>query len=311
MKRKPIYVEIPIRTEMDQLWEASQNPTLHEQWDLRFSSITYLPKKAGEPQLFSYRTKIGLGLEIEGWGKSVGHFEAEDGARTSSLHFGTDQRISLIREGRGYWKYQKNKHPDTITFLTQYDYETRFGRMGHWIDRVFFRPLIGWATALSFDVLKRWLEHQESPASQYIRFFTHTIVSILFMFIWLYHGLVPKLLNRHPEEISMVERMMGFHSDAALWVVIIAGIAEVIFGMVWIFYRNKRRLFALQLFLFPLLTFSVLLADSNTFTHPFNPFTFNLALFALSIVGYINGKDVPTATRCKRKRQGVSNDVDL
>ncbi|MER2006955.1 MAG: hypothetical protein ABS939_05835 [Psychrobacillus sp.] len=45
MKNKPIYVETSISSDMEKVWEASQNPQLHEQWDLRFSSITYLPKK--------------------------------------------------------------------------------------------------------------------------------------------------------------------------------------------------------------------------------------------------------------------------
>ena len=52
MKTKPIYVEINIEAPMDELWEATQNPSLHEQWDIRFSSITYLPKKENEAQLF-------------------------------------------------------------------------------------------------------------------------------------------------------------------------------------------------------------------------------------------------------------------
>ena len=190
MKSKPIYVEIPINADIEKLWEASQKPNMHEQWDLRFSSITYLPKQVNEPQEFTYQTKVGFGLKVEGWGKSVGTFHAEDGSRTSSLHFGTDQAISIIREGRGYWKYKPKE--EGVTFLTQYDYEVNFGRAGKVFDRMIFRPLIGWATALSFDVLKRWLEKGESPRSQYIRFFSSWMITFLFFFIWTYHGLMPK-----------------------------------------------------------------------------------------------------------------------
>lgn len=39
-------------------------------WDLRFSSITYMPKKAGKVQLFTYKTKVVPILTIAGWGKS-------------------------------------------------------------------------------------------------------------------------------------------------------------------------------------------------------------------------------------------------
>jgi hypothetical protein len=38
-----------------------------------------------------------------------------------------------------------------IRFLTRYDYRTRFGPFGMLFDRLIFRPLIGWATAWSFD----------------------------------------------------------------------------------------------------------------------------------------------------------------
>ncbi|WP_026700743.1 DoxX-like family protein [Salibacterium aidingense] len=301
MKSTPIYVEIPIYTDIDKVWKASQDPEQHEQWDLRFSSITYLPKKEQEPQLFSYQTKIGFGLEIEGWGKSIGSFHAEDGSRTSSLHFGTEQKTSLIREGKGYWKYR----PETggmVTFLTQYDYSPRFGRIGRGIDHFLFRPLLGWGTALSFDVLKRWLEKGETPASQYLRFFSHWILAFLFSFIWIYHGLIPKLLYKHPAEISMVEGSMPFSTDAAAGLVMIAGVCEIMFGLLWLGYRKRRRLFGLQMFFFPLLALSAVIADAGYLSHPFTPLTFNLALFTASVIGYILSEDVPTARHCKRKK---------
>jgi hypothetical protein len=53
---------------------------------------------------------------------------------------------SLIREGSGYWKYVPV--PDGVRFLTWYDYEVRFGRLGRAVDAAAFRPLIGWATAV-------------------------------------------------------------------------------------------------------------------------------------------------------------------
>ena len=52
-----IYVEIPIRASMDELWEKTQNPQLHQRWDLRFSQIEYLPRQGEEPQRFLYRTR--------------------------------------------------------------------------------------------------------------------------------------------------------------------------------------------------------------------------------------------------------------
>lgn len=296
---KPIYVETEINSDMESLWKATQNPAKHEQWDLRFSSITYLPKKEGEPQHFSYKTKLGFGLQIEGWGKSAGSHNAEDGSRTSSLHFGTENKLSIIKEGRGYWKYIPN---GSITFLTQYNYDTNYGLLGKWLDHFLFRPLIGWATALSFDVLKRWLEKGEPPAAQYIRFFGSTLIAWLFALIWIYHGLVPKLLLMHPDEVIPVMRMLPLSFSGAERLVMLIGVSEIAFGLLWLLYRDRRKLFMLQLILFPLLTLSVAASELGVLGQPFNPLTFNLSLFVLSLIGRMLSVDVPTARSCKRKR---------
>ncbi|WP_058950636.1 DoxX-like family protein [Oceanobacillus picturae] len=301
MKPKPIYVELPIHTDMESLWEATQRPDHHEKWDLRFSSITYLPKKEGNPQRFSYQTKIGFGLRIKGWGESVGSYQAKDDARTSSLHFGTDQKISLIREGRGYWKY-KPESDNTVTFLPQYNYETRFGKLGSLFDILLFRPLIGWATALSFDVVKRWLEKGEQPWAQYTRFFTHWITTILFAFVWIYHGLVPKIINQHPAELSMLQKVAPVDTQTAIILVIIIGVLEVLFGVGWLFYRRKRQLYRLQFIAFPLLTVGAIFAAPEQLTTPFNALTFNVALLVLTWVGWMASRGVPTAKNCKRKQ---------
>ncbi|KGP91807.1 hypothetical protein N780_15645 [Pontibacillus chungwhensis BH030062] len=302
MKKNSIYVEIPIHAEMEDLWEASQNPGLHEQWDLRFSSISYQPKeREDDPQEFTYRTNIGLGLSVEGWGRSKGTHDGKDGSRTSSLHFGTDQKISIITEGKGYWKYIPKADKD-MTFLTQYDYQTRFGTLGAWVDRLFFRPMIGWATALSFDVLKRWLEKGMTPKSQYLQFFAYWILSFFFSFIWIYHGLIPKVLYKHPEEIALAESLLPL-SVSANSVVFWMGIAEILFGLSWWVIKRRRRLYYLQVFAFPILTASAIMADPSTLTHPFSPLTYNSSLFLLSVLGLAVSRDVPTAKNCKRQKK--------
>ncbi len=57
MGHKEIYVETSISAPIDEIWKKTQNPSLHEQWDIRFSSITYLPKIDNEPQKFTYTRK--------------------------------------------------------------------------------------------------------------------------------------------------------------------------------------------------------------------------------------------------------------
>ena len=300
MKKKPIYVEISIRAGIDKVWDASQKPDMHEQWDLRFSSITYLPKVDEKPQEFVYTRTVGPFIQVEGWGQSVGSSLKEDGTRSSSLHFGTDQWISPIREGRGYWKYEPQE--DSVKFLTQYDYDVNFGKTGEIVDKTIFRPIIGWATSLSFDVLKRWLEQGETPRSQYMRFFSAHLLTLLFAFIWMYQGLVPKIISMHPEERAMTRSALSLSENDITTAVLIIGIVEVLFGIAWLVYRRKQHLFIMQLIVFPLLTIAAVIAIPSTAIHPFNPVTFNLSLIVLSMIGLLISKDVPSATSCKRKR---------
>jgi hypothetical protein len=56
---KPIYVEIPIRAPLEELWRHTQSPGLHQRWDLRFARIAYLPRPDPSlPQRFLYETRI-------------------------------------------------------------------------------------------------------------------------------------------------------------------------------------------------------------------------------------------------------------
>src|SRR5260370_41172991 len=156
-----IYVEIFIRAPMENLWHKTQEPKLHERWDLRFSQIDYLPRRADEPQRFLYSTRIGAGLRIDGAGESTGEHDGASGQRTSALKFWSKAPKSLIELGSGYWKYV----PDAggIRFFTSYDYQPRFGAIGRIIDKLMFRPLLGWATAWSFDCLLLWIAQDVFP----------------------------------------------------------------------------------------------------------------------------------------------------
>jgi hypothetical protein len=162
MAARPIYVEILVRASLEELWAKTQQPDLHQRWDLRFSRIEYLPRPdEAAPQRFLYATRIALGLEVRGEGESVGEKDAPDGSRTSALRFWSEDRRALIREGSGYWRYVPTGNG--VRFITSYDYEARFGLLGKVVDRVAFRPLLGWATAWSFDRLRLWLEEGIPP----------------------------------------------------------------------------------------------------------------------------------------------------
>lgn len=297
---KQIYVEIEVQEDIEKVWKYTQQPKLHEQWDLRFSSITYNDKlPEDDVQTFTYSTKVMPGIQVAGWGKSKGTHEKASGEKTSALHFGTDQLLSPIAEGKGYWKYIP--HDKGTTFLTQYDYNVRFGVLGKLVDRL-FRPVMGWGTALSFDVLKRWIEAGESPKTQYRRFFAFYAICFLFAFVWLYQGLVPKVLTQHPLEISMLTQLspltVAQGTSAIIWI----GVAEMLFACLWLVPKLQKFLLKLQIVIFPILTLSAIIAAPAVAIAPFNVVTLNVTLWILSIIGLLLHEQLPTANSCKRKR---------
>src|SRR6267378_4935618 len=232
-----IYVEILIRSSMDNLWEKTQNPKLHQRWDLRFSEIDYLPRKPGEAREFLYATRIGGGLRIEGAGESTGERDDASGQRTSALKFWSDDPKSLIKLGSGYWKYIPGS--SGTRFITWYDYRTRFGIIGRIVDRVFFRPLLGWATAWSFDRLRLWIERGVLPEVSQVRALVYLVARSTIAFIWLYHGLVPKLLYHDPIELDLLSRI-GTPNSHLLAIMTSLGLIEIcIASLLLIFWQSR------------------------------------------------------------------------
>lgn len=157
-----LYIEARIRADLDDLWARTQEPGSHQRWDLRFTEIDYLPCREGEPRHFRYATRVLPFLTIAGTGVSAGEKRRPDGTRTSALRFACPHPLSLLEEGSGYWRYVPTPDGD-IRFLTGYDYRPRWGRFGRIADRAVLRPLMGWATAWSFDRLRLWLERGITP----------------------------------------------------------------------------------------------------------------------------------------------------
>jgi hypothetical protein len=287
-----IYVEIAIRAERDALWRATQTPELHQRWDLRFTRIEYLPKQSEtEPQRFLYATRIGFGREIRGAGESTG-----TRGQTSALRFWSDDGKSLIREGSGYWRYQPLE--SGTRFLTWYDYRTRFGAAGRAFDRALFRPLIGWATAWSFDRLRLWLERGVPPETAARMAAIHALARAGIGFVWLWQGLLPKLLFPSPDERAMIAAS-GLPAAAVSW----AGAAEIAFAVAtfalwrwrpWLLWNAAAMAAALA---------AVALRSPSYLVAAFNPVSLNLAVALLAVAGYLAAADAPCAARCRRRPQ--------
>ncbi|MCX5303663.1 hypothetical protein OG304_09410 [Streptomyces sp. NBC_00160] len=187
-----LYVETRIRAGMEELWDRSQDPAQHQRWDLRFTSIDYLPRAEGEPQRFRYATRVLPFLSVDGTGISAGERRRADGTRVSALRFASQHPLSLLAEGSGYWRYVPG--PDGIRFLTGYDYRPRWGRFGALADRLVFRPLMGWATAWSFDRLRLWCERGTTPGRALARAAGESALRVLLSVAALLYAPLPAAL---------------------------------------------------------------------------------------------------------------------
>jgi hypothetical protein len=299
MKAKPLYIETHINCPPDELWRYTQDPAIHRQWDLRFSDIEYLPKEEeNSHQQFLYATRIGFGLRIAGKGESVGTKNKLNGESTSALKFWSDEKLSLIKTGSGYWKYIPGK--EGVRFVTGYDYEVRYGGAGKLIDYLVFRPLIGWATAWSFDALKRWLEKGIHPGSSLRQFLILFIIRINLGLIWIYQGLIPKLLYMETGELQLMQSSGLFKGIEPLMVNVF-GIAEIVFGFILLLWSGRKLWHYLNIIGLILLMFGAALGRMGIYKDPFNPATLSLAMISLSVISLICMKDLPKASNCLRK----------
>lgn len=157
-----LYIETRIRVDPDELWDRTQRPDQHQRWDLRFTTIDYLPSGGpDQPQRFRYTIRPLPGLTVAGTGVTAGDRHRPDGTRTSALRFASPHPLSPLVSGHGYWRYVPES--DRVRFLTGYDYRPNWGWLGRRVDQFLVRPLMCWATAWSFDRLRLWCERGITP----------------------------------------------------------------------------------------------------------------------------------------------------
>jgi hypothetical protein len=295
-----IYVEILVRAPLDALWEYTQTPERHERWDLRFSRITYLPKAHDtDPQRFEYRTRIGCGVDVGGEGESTGQRDLADGSRSSSLSFWSDHPLSIIREGSGYWRYVPTA--DGVRFFTWYDYRTRFGAAGALWDRWIFRPLIGWATAWSFDRLRLWLERGVDPAQAMRQALVHGVARIALAAVFAYQGVVPKILTTDPDELSLLHDA-GIGAALAPTALHALGALELVFAAALLAAWHRRWPLWVCLGTMVLATVDVAVNSPQFLTAAFNPVSLNGAVASLAAIDALVVAGLPSSAACRRTR---------
>jgi len=259
-----------------------------------FRNIILPKNNPTDPQKFHYSTKIGFGIKVNGIGESVATKTKDNGESTSVLKFSSDSNISIIKQGSGYWKYVPET--DGIKFFTGYDYETHWGLFGKLMDKFIFRPLMIWATAWSFDCLKNWIEKGFHPKQAINAQLSIILISIALGIVWIYQGLIPKLFYTDTGELDIL-RQSGLFNGYEESILTSIGIAEIVFGFALIFI-HKKTIHYMNILCLLLLGVGAFFSNLRIFTLPFNPFSLNISMMALSIIALLNFKFVPKASNC-------------
>jgi len=199
----------------------------------------------------------------------------------------------LIEEGSGYWQYVPIA--GGVRFLTWYNYRTRFGAAGRWIDRLLFRRLIGWATAWSFDRLRLWIDRGVPPEVSMRMAWIHALARLGIAFIWLWQGLVPKLMFA-----SAGEQAMTAAAGIPLRLLPAIGALEVSFAAATLFFWRWRTLFLWNVLAMAGALIAVAAQSPSYLVAAFNPVTLNVGMIVLSMTGYVSAAGLPTASRCLR-----------
>jgi uncharacterized membrane protein YphA (DoxX/SURF4 family) len=111
----------------------------------------------------------------------------------------------------------------------------------------------------------------------------HVVARLGLAFVFAYHGLVPKLLTRHKDEIAML-RDVGLSAERTNTALIEFGIGEVLFACcLLLFWRRRWPLYGC-IAAMCLGTIGVMMSSPRFITAAFNPVSLNAAVACLAAI---------------------------
>jgi uncharacterized membrane protein YphA (DoxX/SURF4 family) len=159
---------------------------------------------------------------------------------------------------------------------------------------------MGWATAWGFDRLRLWLEDGVDPTQAMRQTLVHGVTRVGLALIFAYHGLVPKLLGSHADEIAML-RDAGIAAENAWSVLASLGAAELLLALCLLIFWFRRWPSLLCVGLMVLATIVVAVNSPRYLGAAFNPVSFNLAVGCLAVIDVMVLPGLPSAARCRRR----------
>jgi hypothetical protein len=116
----------------------------------------------------------------------------------------------------------------------------------------------------------------------------HILARVAVAFVWIYHGVVPKLIYQHPDELTII-RKAGVSFESAPEVVRWIGVVEIVVGLLVIVGIPSVRLpLILTVVLGIGATIGVAIQSPEFLIAAFNPVSLNVCVVALSLVGLLS-----------------------
>ena len=108
-------------------------------------------------------------------------------------------------------------------------------------------------------------------------------VNLTLAILWIYQGLVPKILFHAVDEQRLWE-LQGIGEIRMLFLIQISGYIEIIFGILFIIFKQSKLLHYLNILGMIALSLLILVSDLRYFQQAFNPFVMNVAMAMLSLI---------------------------
>ncbi|MCE2571449.1 DoxX-like family protein [Motilimonas eburnea] len=109
------------------------------------------------------------------------------------------------------------------------------------------------------------------------------IARFIITFAWLYHGLAPKLIQIAPLE-QLMSGSIGFGNELTYTFIKMAGISEVIWGVIFFFFYKVRVVLLLNIIALVGLLLAVAALQPQLLIEAFNPVTTNIPLIAFTVI---------------------------
>jgi uncharacterized membrane protein YphA (DoxX/SURF4 family) len=114
----------------------------------------------------------------------------------------------------------------------------------------------------------------------------HAVARVTLALAFLWHGIVPKLLYRHPDELELL-RDSGQSASGAVRMVMIVGWAEVAYAIALLVGWRVRALPLVATVAMVVITPGIMLNSPRFIPAAFTPVTLNLCVAALGVIAWM------------------------